>query len=149
MAKIVEMLRDFRKPKQLSIEDYILKLKATGYTQDGKLIPDPVPIAPPIGYKKQPTMVELIRDMVRGENLRRLAEEQGAETLEQADDFEIGDDPPSLESGYENDLDPPLTELLTAGRQELANKQKPEQAIPPPAPPVSPLPPSPNPVKPE
>lgn len=124
MAKIIESLLSFRRPKQIDLEDYLHKLAERNLTKDGKLIPDPVPIAPPVGYKRQPTMVELMRATLHSEMLRRELAASGAETLEEADDFEVGDDPPSLESGYENDLDPPLTEILQAGAQSLKAKAK-------------------------
>jgi len=37
---------------------------------------DSTPIAPPIGYKKTPSMVELVREMVRSEKLRQEALEE-------------------------------------------------------------------------
>jgi len=58
----------------------------------GQEVPDPVPMAPPIGYKKEPSMTERIRAMVRSEHVRLAAMKAGAETFEEADDFEIGDD---------------------------------------------------------
>lgn len=76
--------------------------EAKGLTADGREVPDSTPMAPPVGYVKQKTITERIREMVRSEHLRRAAEEAGAETFEEADDFNVPDD---LEpaSGYEND----------------------------------------------
>lgn len=145
MAKLLEKLRDFRRPKQIDLEDYILKLKARGLDNDGKLVPDPVPIAPPIGYKKAPSMVEIVRDMVKGERLAQAAREAGAETFEEAEDFDVPDDPPDMRSPFENTFDPPISELLSAGQQALAEKAgeaakaagSPDKpAPPPPAPPA-------------
>lgn len=72
--------------------------------QFGREIPDPTPVAPPVGYNRQPTMVEHIRAMVQGELLRRAAEESGAETFEEADDFDIPGDEPF--SPYEAEFEP-------------------------------------------
>lgn len=58
----------------------------------GREVFDPTPIAPPIGYVKQPSMFEQVRDMVRGEALRIYAESQDMESFEDADDFDIDDD---------------------------------------------------------
>lgn len=146
MAKLLEKLRDFRRPKQMELEDYILKLKARSLDNDGKLIPDPVPIAPPIGYKKAPSMVEIVRDMVKGERLAQAAREAGAETFEEAEDFDVPDDPPDLRSPFENTFDPPISELLAAGKQALAEKAgeaakaagSPDKPAPPPPSPPAP-----------
>lgn len=71
----------------------------------GREIPDPTPMAPPVGYKRQPTMAEVIRQQIQGEALARAAREMGKESWEEADDFVIGDDyDPS--SPWEEQFDP-------------------------------------------
>lgn len=81
------------------------KSNLNSLTPDGREIVSNVPIAPPIGYIKQPTLHERIRDMVRSEQLRQAAEGAGYETFDEADDFAVGDDhDPS--SPYEQDFDP-------------------------------------------
>lgn len=62
------------------------------FDPEGRELMDPTPIAPPIGYKKSPSIAEQIRNMVRSERLRQEAESQGYESFEEADDFEVGDD---------------------------------------------------------
>jgi len=74
-------------------------------TADGREKPDATPMAPPLGYKKQPTLHEQIRNMIVSERLRQEAMSLDAETLEEADDFEIGDFDPT--SPYEYNFDPP------------------------------------------
>lgn len=65
---------------------------------------DPTPIAPPIGYKKEPSMVEIVRQQIRTE-MSRQAVEEGKESFEEADDFDVDDDfDPS--SPYEEMFDP-------------------------------------------
>lgn len=99
--------------------------------QDAKLDPrghekvDNTPIEPPIGFVKQPPLHELIRQMVKSEQLRQAALQQGAETFEEADDFEIGDYEPT--SPYEEVFEPspPPQPVTPAGVTEP----------PPPAPP--------------
>lgn len=66
----------------------------------GQELPSPVPVAPPIGWKKTPSLTEQIRAMVRSEALRMAAEAAGAESFEEADDFDVEDDP-SPASPYE------------------------------------------------
>ncbi|UYD39205.1 MAG: hypothetical protein [Wigfec virus K19_143] len=98
-----------REKLQMSPEAYEAKLKAKDQTLEGREIPSAVPMAPPIGYKKQPSMVEHIRNMVRSEMVRQAAEAKGFETFEEADDFDVADDLEPL-SGYENDpqFEPPV-----------------------------------------
>lgn len=82
----------------------------------GREIPDPVPMAPPVGYQRQPSLTERIRDMVRSEHLRIAALEAGQETFEEADDFEVGDDlDPS--TPYEEVFDPVDSEARMRLRQ--------------------------------
>lgn len=75
-----------------------------------KLVPDPRPLEPPVGYKKQPSMVEVVRNMVRSESLRQAALSRDAETFEEADDFDVGDDFDPT-SPYEEIFDPVEREL--------------------------------------
>lgn len=128
---------------QIDLEAYLAKLKSRGLGPDGRQVPDPTPLAPPIGYKKQPSMVEIVREMVRSERLKQEAEASGHESFEDSEDFDVGDDPDLLHSPWENDFDPPLNELIKAGREALAKKKAPEANVrgveggdpPPPVPP--------------
>lgn len=93
----------------------ILRLNHKGkpLTPAGGEILDPRPLAPPVGYRKQPSMAEQIRDMIRSERLAQEAAAADAESFEDADDFDIGDDyDPS--SPYEGDFDPIDVETLKA-----------------------------------
>lgn len=95
--------------KQMSEETEPLKRVRPQHTslfRDGKEYPDPTPMAPPIGFIKQPTLAETMRQMIAGEALRRHARESGAETFEEADDFEVGDDYDPT-SPYEETFEPP------------------------------------------
>lgn len=105
----------------------------------GAEILDPIPVAPPIGYKRQPTMVEHIREMVRSERLRQEAEAAGAESFEESEDFDVGedDDPQSV---WENEYDPPINELREAVEAERAKKATPPSESPEAAPAASPAP---------
>lgn len=132
--KVKGILR--RKPRQLDLEAYLQKLHEKGLHPDGTPVLDPVPIAPPVGYKKHPSMVEIVRDMVLSERLAQAAREAGAETLEEAEDFDVQDDY-DLQSPWENDFDPPLVELIEAGRQVVAEREAAEAAAR--TPPASPL----------
>lgn len=87
-------------------DDYVEKMADRKLGPEGTfLFPDATPIAPPLGYIKQPSITERIRDMVRSEHLRRAAEAAGAESFEEANDFDVGDDF-DPQSPYEDEFDP-------------------------------------------
>lgn len=91
----------------------------------GREILDGTPMAPPVGYKKQPSMVDIVRNMVRSERLKAEAEAAGLESFEDADDFAIADDEGELPSSpHENQFDPPVKELLKAGHEVVKDKAK-------------------------
>jgi len=85
--------------------------------EHGQLVPDPVPMAPPIGFKAQPSMVELIRRQV--ELASAEAKRAGQESLEEADDFDVGDDP-EIASPYELDEESEVPIRVLAARAEQA-----------------------------
>lgn len=114
-----------KKRKTIDEKAYKQKLRERGLNDRGQLVPDSVPMAPPIGYKRQPSMVEIIRDMVRSEKLAEEARNSGHETFEESEDFDIGDDGEDLRSGFENDFDPPVSELERAVREHKEAQQPP------------------------
>lgn len=79
------------KPR-MSEAAYEEKLADRGMLPTGEKIADPVPMDAPLGYVKQPSMVEHVRNLIRSENLRREAEAEGNESFEEADDFNVADD---------------------------------------------------------
>lgn len=75
------------------------------HDEQGRELPDPVPLAPPVGWHAQPSMFDVMRDMIRGEHLKAFAESQGSETWEEAQDFDVGEDEfPG--SPYEGEFEP-------------------------------------------
>lgn len=127
MTKKAELVKNRQVPR-ITEEEYLAKMLERGLDEHGRLVPDPVPIAPPVGYRKQPSMVEIVRDMVRGEKLRQAALESGHETFEESEDFDIGEDGEDLLSGYENDFDPPLSEIAREVEAERARNKPAEVA---------------------
>lgn len=116
MGKIKELINNvtgevterIRGSRRLSLEEYHAKLIARGLDPaTGHYVPDRVPMAPPIGYKRHPTVSEMIRDQVRSEHLRQALIAAGDETFEEADNFDIPDDH-DRESPYEVHFDPPV-----------------------------------------
>lgn len=97
-----------------SDEAYAAKLKAKRQTPGGGELNDATPMAPPIGFTKQISLHDQMREMIRSERLRQEAEAQGMDTPEEADDFDIEDDDEPL-SAYEYERyfepHPPLTNV--------------------------------------
>lgn len=107
---------------------------------------DPVPMSPPVGYKKQPTIWEQQRALIRSE-ISRQAQDAGFETFEESDDFEVGDDF-DPQTPYEADFEPPTAEVQKAfspppvnppgGRASPPAPAQPAAPTAPPAPPKAP-----------
>lgn len=119
--------------KQVELEDFLkAKLDALGHE-----LVSSKPMAPPVGFKKAPSMVEHLRSMVRSELLAREVAAQGLETFEEADDFDIADDPVDPSTPYERHFDDvPVSELR---EREKASRAPPVGgAAPVPAPPAAP-----------
>lgn len=95
---------------QTDLEEFLVSIGRRHARLDprGRELVDPTPIAPPVGYKRVPTLVEQLRQMVRSESLAREAREAGFETFEEADDFDIPDDPLDPQSSHEIGFEPPV-----------------------------------------
>lgn len=98
--------------------------------------PDPTPVAVPLNYKHPPTLEDQMRRYIRSE-VSRMAEQDGEESFEEADDFDVGDDfDPS--SPYEQDFDtetlPKWSETVqkrnatAQANQRFAKEEKPDDA---------------------
>lgn len=109
-------------------------------TEKGHEVPDPVPLAPPVGYIKPNSIFDQVREMIRSDALRQEALMAGAETFEDSDDFDIGDDyEPDAPYELDNEL-LSVQELRRRAAQEKALDEGREAAPTPPAP--SPNPPA-------
>jgi len=99
----------------------------------GREVLNPTPVQPPVGYKKQPSILDTIREQIRAHHLSNIDMEP--ETEEEADDFDIDEDPPDYQSRWENDTIPSIKETR-ARLRELERQErlyaKPED--PPPGP---------------
>lgn len=80
----------------------------------GHEIPCPTPIEPPLGYNKQPSLMDQVRNAVRAERLALEAMEP--ETFEEHNDFDVEDDP-QPQSKWENDTEPTIQELRRRARE--------------------------------
>lgn len=104
--------------------------------------PDPVPMAPPVGYNSPPDIMQMIRSMVRSERLAQELDAAGYETFEEADDFDIADDPLDPLTPYEKVFEAPPVGMAPAGANgggaaQLTPAAAPVQAS---SSPVSPVP---------
>lgn len=94
--------------RQLDLEEII----QARLNDDGHEVVSSIPMAPPLGYVKQPSMVDHVRKMVRSEMLRREVEAAGVETFEDADDFDIADDPLDPATMYEEVFEPVVEDVV-------------------------------------
>jgi len=100
---------------------------------DGYENPDPVPLAPPVGYKPAPSLSDQIREMVRSERLAREAAEAGFETFQEADDFDIPDDPLDPSTPFEAIFETTSVAEMERRRQEASAPPQPSPVPPAPA----------------
>lgn len=93
-------------------------------------------MAPPVGYVKQPSLADQIRDMVRSERLAMEMAEAGVETFEEADDFDVGDDyDPNTpyEETFDSEGRSSFTPIAEVNRQEEEANNKRKSSTPKPS----------------
>ncbi len=81
--------------------------------ENGHEIPDSRPLAVPVGFERPETLAEQVQRLVRG-GLSRAAEADGFESFEDAEDFDIDDEPDDPSTIYETHFDPILGREVTA-----------------------------------
>lgn len=106
--------------------------KTNRFSEDNKEILNPTPMQPPLGYKPTLSLSEQIRMQVR--QMKHLDDFE-PETEEEADDFEIADDP-IIESRWENDTIPSIKETRQRLRELEAREKR--YAVPTPPTPAQP-----------
>lgn len=85
------------------------------HNERGHEIPDPTPMQPPLGYNRQPSLAQQMREMIMSHELAKAAAAADMETFEEADDFDIGDDfEQEKHSPYEANFDPMTPEERAA-----------------------------------
>ena len=75
--------------------------------EKGREIPDPTPVSLPVGFQTPEPLDVRIQRLVRTQ-LSNLADEQGYETFEEAEDFEVPDDDMDPATPFEMEFDPTL-----------------------------------------
>jgi len=63
-------------------------------------VPDPTPLARALKFQRPPTLEEIVQRTIRGA-LSRHAAEQGRETFDEANDFDIDEDGSEFKSSHE------------------------------------------------
>lgn len=94
--------------------------KKNRFSEDNKEILNPTPVAPPLGYKPTLSLSEQIRQQVRA---FKHIEDTEPETEEEADDFEIAEDP-APPSRWENDMIPSIKETRARLRALEAEERR-------------------------
>lgn len=69
------------------------------YNDQGQEIPDQTPVALPAGFERPPSIHDLVKQAVR--QLSMQAVDDGLESLEEADDFDVDDDAELPATAYE------------------------------------------------
>lgn len=67
--------------------------------EKGQEVPDPTPIEVPLNFRRPPSLTERIKSII-AHQLSQQAAETGAETFEEANDFDVDEDP-DFHSPYE------------------------------------------------
>lgn len=103
---------------------------------DGREVFNPIPMAPPVGYTPQPTLMELLDTMVK-RHLVGLRGDDEIDTVDEAEDFDVEDEIPDPFSIYEMvDLiseSPALPKEAPASEPPSVDGPKTETAAPKPA----------------
>lgn len=73
----------------------------------GREVPDPKPLALPLGFKRPETLQEQVQRLIRT-SMSAYAQAHDQESFEDADDFDIEDDPLDPSTPYEMEFDPVL-----------------------------------------
>ncbi|QCQ84935.1 hypothetical protein [Blackfly microvirus SF02] len=112
---------------------------------DGREVLNPLPIAPPIGFRAEPSIIDLINRQIAAHQLL-LADSLEVDTEEESNDFDLPDEPPDPRSIYEVMVDeyPDLDNAIARESSPALPEQAPaETAVPPVQPepvPVEPVP---------
>lgn len=84
---------------------------------DGRFeYPDPVPMEPSVGLQPASGMRHLVQQLIR-EEMSQLAEDMEMETFDEADDFDVADDPIDPKTPYEEHFDPKPAEAERVRRE--------------------------------
>lgn len=107
-------------------------------TQDGGELLDSTPMQPPVGFRREPSMFDVMREQMR--QYHADLEREGFETPEEADDFDV-DDEVDPSSPYEHNFDPAISDVPNPEVPSVASSEaKDPPADGPATPPAPPAP---------
>jgi len=86
--------------------------------------PDPKPRAIPLKFKKLPTTSDQIKELLFNADVQRYLSSQDVETFEEANDFDIPDDPPDPQSRWEAEYE--ASQVYPVGWQPPKKEAPPE-----------------------
>lgn len=66
--------------------------KKPRHDEDGRELLDPTPVAIPARFTRPQTEMDRFREFLNSEEMRKAAHAAGLETIDEANDFDIGDD---------------------------------------------------------
>lgn len=93
--------------------------------EHGREVPNPIPMQPPIGYVRRDSIADQMRRMIQ--QVSEEARMAGAETEEEANDFDIGEDfEPSSQWEDNFEVDPTLEAMLALQSKPPVVPPKPE-----------------------
>ena len=102
--------------------------------KNGWETPDPTPVARAVRFQRPPTLEEIVQRSIRGA-LSRHAAEQGHETFEEANDFDVDDDGHEFRSDHEfteqDEEDLRVLKEAQRVKRENAKRQRGAAAAPP------------------
>lgn len=107
--------------QQLTNEDG--EIVSSGQNDVGQEMPDPTPMALPLGMSHHATLADMIQRMLRHQLMAQAATEEGFDTFEEGEDFDIEDDPLDPHTQYEKNFESSalMQNDITAMRKELLN----------------------------
>lgn len=115
-----------KKIKGLEVEAKSYKSNIGRLDERGRELLDGRPMEPPVGYNPQPSLMDRIRTMVRDAALQRDLARAGAETFDEANDFDVGDDyDPS--SPWEQYYEPTPFEAFIADKERAPKAEPPRE----------------------
>lgn len=98
--------RIFWKTKEKKHDKFVEEFGTSVMDEHGLEHPDPTPVALALKVKRPPTIQELIQTMCRNEMFQQGLAQQGEETFEESDDFDVVDeDGDDFNSPYEENFD--------------------------------------------
>ena len=131
MGKLKKALEWWIAPKFVGREQI-----TSGIGVDGLEYPDPIPLAPAV-LQPVETQGDMVMRMIQSARLREAAELEGFDTEEEADDFEIEDDPLDPLTQWEEPYLPPKKPAVAKDAVPPSSATPPVADAPkPPEPPV-------------